>query len=263
MKTTLYYFTGTGNSLKIARILNEELENSDLVSIAKILREEKPVSKTEKVGFIFPMYYYGLPKIIFNFVNKINLDATTYIFAVVTRAGDVEGVPFIQLEKILREKSKNLDAGFSIIMPDNYILLPNKMSEEEKNNLMEKAKKYAKKISEDINENRKNLELEIIEGKRHRLERGNLRFHKNVNKGDEPFFADENCNSCGTCEEICPVDNILIVDGKPQWQHKCQQCLACINFCPEDSIQYGKVTLGRKRYNHPEITANDIKNQKT
>ena len=49
MKTTLYYFTGTGNSLNIARILNEELENSNLMSIAKILeimaKENKPIKE--------------------------------------------------------------------------------------------------------------------------------------------------------------------------------------------------------------------------
>ncbi len=262
MKTTLYYFSGTGNSLKVAKDLCKELEEGELISIAKTFYENEPIVTSEKVGFIFPLYYYGLPKIIYDFVTKIKLDEATYIFAVVTRAGDVDGVPLIQLEKLLRKKSRTLNSGFFVMMPDNFILLPSTISDEEKMKLFEKANIKIKEISKIIEENKNNLKIEIIEGKKHRLERGNLRFHKNVHKGDESFFADEACTSCGTCEDICPVNNINIVEGKPQWLHECQQCLACINYCPEESIQYGKNTAGRPRYHHPEITVKDLINQK-
>lgn len=262
MNTTLYYFTGTGNSLKVARYLKEELENCELVPIAKAMHEEQLTSTTKKVGFVFPLYYYGLPKIIYDFVNRINLDSTNYIFAVVTRAGDVDGVPLILLEKILRNKSKTLSAGFFVMMPGNFILASSTISEDVKKDLLKRAETKSKEISEIVKDNKKNLEIEIIEGKKYRYERGNLKFHKVVHNGDESFFADESCNSCGICEKICPVNNIILIDGKPQWQHKCQQCLACINYCPEDSIQYGKNTIGRKRYHHPEITIKDLINQK-
>ncbi len=61
---TIYYFTGTGNSLKIARILAEKLEYCELIPIAKVWEMEKLASTSEKVGFIFPLYYSGLPKIV-------------------------------------------------------------------------------------------------------------------------------------------------------------------------------------------------------
>ena len=89
----------------------------------------------------------------------------------------------------------------------------------------------------------------------------NYYFCRKVNNGDKNFYVDERCNYCEICKEVCPVKNIKIVDGKPQWQHKCQRCLACIHFCPQKSIQYGKKTVKRKRYHHPEIKVNDIINQ--
>ena len=49
----IYYFTGTGNSLKIARVLAEKLEDSDLIPIAKVWEMENLASTSEKVGFIF------------------------------------------------------------------------------------------------------------------------------------------------------------------------------------------------------------------
>ena len=51
-------------------------------------------------------------------------------------------------------------------------------------------------------------------------------------------------------------------EGKPQWLHRCQQCLACINFCSEESIQFDTKSLNTGRYHHPEITLQDIVNQK-
>jgi len=262
MKTTLYYFSGTGNSLTIAKQLSEKLDDCELIPIAKANREDLPTTSSEKVGFVFPLYYYGLPKIVFDFATQLKLDDANYLFAVITKAGEVDGVPLIQLERILRTKSKTLNAGFFVLMPDNFTLDPHETSEEEMKLLFQKVGPIVAKISKSVERNHINLNIELIEGKKYKYERGNRNFHKNVNKGDSAFFADQNCTSCGICEEICPVDNIKLVDGKPQWQHLCQQCLACMNFCPECSIQFGKNTAGRKRYHHPEISSTDIINQK-
>ena len=35
METTIYYFTGTGNSLKIAKDLSQQLEGAEIVQISK------------------------------------------------------------------------------------------------------------------------------------------------------------------------------------------------------------------------------------
>ncbi|PKN06196.1 MAG: 4Fe-4S ferredoxin, partial [Deltaproteobacteria bacterium HGW-Deltaproteobacteria-7] len=79
-----------------------------------------------------------------------------------------------------------------------------------------------------------------------------------VARMDKSFLADEKCNSCGICEKICPARNIRIVSGKPVWQHRCEQCFACIQWCPEEAIQYGKNTITKKRYHHPDISLKDM-----
>ena len=84
MNTTLYYFSGTGNSLVVARELKKNIMNSKLIPIAKILKENKIIPDTEKVGFIFPLYFWGLPKIIEDFLKKIDLSNVKYIFCVTT-----------------------------------------------------------------------------------------------------------------------------------------------------------------------------------
>ncbi len=262
MKTTLYYFTGTGNSLKVARDLNENLDDCELIPIVKVWQEENLASTSEKVGLVFPLYYYGLPKIIFDFLNKINLDKTNYVFAVITMGGEWEGASLKQIEKILKTKSKMLSAGFLVSMPNNFILDQDIYPEDQEKELLEKSINQFENIAESIKKNVQNMEIDIDQKRGRSIERTNITFHKNVNQSDEHFLVDESCNKCGICEKVCPVSNIILVEGKPQWQHKCQQCLACINFCPEEAIQYGKRTLGRGRYHHPDITVKDLLTQK-
>ncbi|NVM36449.1 MAG: 4Fe-4S binding protein [Candidatus Lokiarchaeota archaeon] len=262
METTIYYFSGTGNSLKIAKDLADKFEDSELKPIAKIWDLENLESKSEKIGFIFPLYWSGLPKIVYEFIKKIDLSKSNYFFGVVTSTGDINEQPLQQLDRILKTKSKRLSAGFYINMPNNYIIGVDIHSEEKQKEFFEKAIKQVEKISKIIKNKEENLTQEILQKDVKRSEGVNKDFLERVYESDKEFYADDKCTSCGICENVCPVNNIVLVEGKPHWQHKCQQCLACINFCPEKSIQFGKETLKTQRYHHPEITVQEIINQK-
>ncbi|MHA1986108.1 MAG: EFR1 family ferrodoxin [Promethearchaeota archaeon] len=268
MKTTIYYFTGTGNSLKIARSISENLDECELVPIAKVFQEKNLIATSEKVGFIFPLYYSGLPKIVHDFVNKIDLSKSNYFFTVVVSAGGTIKLPYQQLERILNTKDKKLHLGKIIVMPTNYIIAYKVFSEEHKNMLFEKASQQVKVTAELISNRESNINQDILKKEyllfdgKYPAEKFNSNFREKVNKRDESFYVEDSCNSCGICEEVCPVNNIIITEGNPQWQHQCQLCLACINYCPEEAIQHGTETKKTQRYHHPEITYQDIKTQK-
>ena len=58
----IFYFTGTGNSLYAARKLADEGEQ--IVSIVEALRSKVfhyTLSEGEKLGFVFPVYFYRCP----------------------------------------------------------------------------------------------------------------------------------------------------------------------------------------------------------
>ncbi|MFX1488449.1 MAG: EFR1 family ferrodoxin [Promethearchaeota archaeon] len=261
MKTTIYYFSGTGNSLKVAKDLSLILEDCEVVPMAKLWQNDHIATTSEKVGFVFPLHFWGLPLIVHDFIEKLRLHNTSYLFVVVTRSGDYNGIPLIQIERILLSKSKTLSSGFFIRMPNNYtlddIVTPPDLQQE----WFEEANTQIKQIANIIAAGKKTLEIDITKTKRG-IEKTNRSFRENVQHSDKFFNIDENCNKCGVCAEVCPVNNILLVQGKPQWRHKCVQCLACLNYCPENSIQYGKKTLGKGQYHHPEITVKELKNQK-
>ena len=259
MATTIYFFTGTGNSLSISKELCNSIKDCELNPISKIWNQENHVTSSEKVGFIFPLYYWGLPLIIKEFTQKVNFDNSSYIFAVVTAGGEVEGIPFIQLDQILKGKSKRLNASFFITMPSNYIIGGDQGTEEEHREKLLNAKKLIPDIAEIINKSEDHFEISTSERKAKTIEKMNAKFHSRVKESDKFFYADENCTGCGICENVCSLNNIVMKDSIPKWLHNCQQCLACINYCPENSIQYGDATLGKRRYHHPEINPEDLR----
>ncbi|MBY9003807.1 MAG: EFR1 family ferrodoxin, partial [Candidatus Lokiarchaeota archaeon] len=193
MRTKIYFFTGTGNSLSIAKEICNKIPQCELVSIPKEYEKKNPISDCEKVGFVFPLHYAGLPKIVFDFVNKFDVSKSTYFFSIVTHAGDMTTWPFIQLEKILKERSKKLNAGFSLIMPNNYILGYETHSEARQKKMFKEASIKSTQIAEDIKNQVENLNLKIDEKRKSGSAKFNEQFREEVNESDTSFYADDKC----------------------------------------------------------------------
>ena len=68
----------------------------------------------------------------------------------------------------------------------------------------------------------------------------------------KPFHSTRSCASCGRCAQVCPLNNIQMVDGLPQWGEHCTHCMRCITLCPMKAIEYGKKSVGKPRYRCPE-----------
>ena len=260
MTTTIYYFSGTGNSLKIARMLAGELEECELIPMARLWKLERITAPEGTIGFVFPMYSYGLPDIVEKFVQRIELERSDYIFTVVTRGG-AQGCALQKIEDILLEKLRYLNSGYYVDMPSNYILFNDIIPKDKQKKVFASAEKKVKKIVRTIRAKRTKGEKDKMLVRKF-AQGNNKTFLEHVNLEDENFNVDKNCILCGFCALICPVDNIIMVAGKPVWQHHCQSCFACLHFCPKEAIQYRKKTIGRKRYHHPDITFKDIESQK-
>lgn len=242
-KTVLYVFSGTGNSLAVANQLAENLKNTEIIPIKKSTLH-KPVEDTvKKVGFVFPIYYGQLPRLVYEFIDTMNLNKDTYYFAIATYGGIGTGAISVLTDFLKRKKIK-LAYGNAVKVVRNYILIYNPPSENEK--AFKKADEKIKIIANDVKSDL------VFNPRRFRLKANTL--YKNIEKLDEGFISDHLCISCGKCAAVCPVANIVIDQGKPSWQHECERCMACISWCPTGAIQYGHKTLKRNPYHHPKVT---------
>lgn len=259
MKTKIYYFSGTGNSLSVARDLASNIKgNVELVNIAKEIKKDKIEIKEDCVGIIYPVYFEGTPLIVSRFIDKIQADNGSYFFGIATYGGMAAGA-IRHLSNKFKSKGLKLSSGFVMQMPGNYTPMYDVKSNEFQDKLFAKEKEKIVKIANIINEK---MEYPLEKGSFVTnlifTEIGhNIKSPKFPNQ-DKNFFSDEKCSSCGTCSKVCPVNNIKLQNGKPEWQHHCEQCFACFHWCPEKAIQFSSKTAKRGRYHHPEIKLKDL-----
>ena len=53
MKTILYYFSGTGNTLMLARLLAKELGDTEIINIVSC-NGSPPTPEADAIGILFP-----------------------------------------------------------------------------------------------------------------------------------------------------------------------------------------------------------------
>jgi ferredoxin len=225
----------------------------------KIMNNDEIQVKSECIGIVFPVYMGGLPLIVENFIKKLNINKTTYVFAVATFGG-MAGNALKDINDLIENKGAKLNSGFTIKMPGNYIVMYGANSRKNQIKAFDKEKIKVQQIGDVVKE-KKNYEYEksklLIDGMLANItHKGIYKIHKK----DRLFFAKDNCTGCGVCEKICGVKNIKISNGKPNWNNKCEQCMACIQYCPNEAIEYGKKTIGRKRYRNANISLQEMIN---
>jgi ferredoxin len=167
-----------------------------------------------------------------------------------------------QVRKALKAKSKTLNAGFYIEMGSNNIELYALKSEKSLQKLFVTANKKVETIAQIVNRKQEKIEHGIMLMNWIIGSKVNQGWLKRVHENDHKYFVEEQCNSCGTCVKVCPVDNITLEHGIPTWHHHCEECRACIHHCPQMAIQINAKTKKQGRYIHPEIRVCDIMNQK-
>lgn len=255
MKTIIYCFSGTGNSLKVAKDISDGLKDTEIIQICK--NNMDIINATSnKIGIVFPVYASGMPVLVKKFIQKVIIPKEAYVYTVVT-FGSAAGDAISQLEKLLTNKDIKLSAAFKMKMPGNYQVIYPPFSAKKQKICFENEKEKITGIVKSINNN------EIVEfnGVGENIMRtigGMIYSGFKPYEKDKDFWTNENCNGCGTCEKVCPANNIRMEEGKPKWQHKCEQCLACMQWCPQKSIQYKKATLNRGRYHHPDIAVTEL-----
>ena len=151
MKTILYYFTGTGNSLAVAKAISSRLPETELVPIPKLMLagERITVPADANVGIVYPLYAMGLPKIVVNFFALLDLSPAGYVFSVVTEGGK-SGSPTKQISALCEKSGHMLNAAWWIQMPDNYIPLSAPPEKSVEKTIRENALRKVAVIVEDI-----------------------------------------------------------------------------------------------------------------
>jgi Pyruvate/2-oxoacid:ferredoxin oxidoreductase delta subunit len=252
MAAVIFYFTGTGNSLKIAKTVSDKINNCKIIPMGSnrgiIINKEY-----DSIGFIYPIYFWGIPKNVKDFISEMTIknNENTYFYAIATYGG-FAGNGIKLLNKMLSEKNIKLKYGKVLRIFSNYILnfkMPVKFMK-----ILEKSDKKLLPIIESIAGKQTNSIGNINK-------KINQFYEKSINSiqdEDKNYTINGNCTGCGICKEVCPVNNIEMTESKPEFKHKCEQCMACIQYCPQKAINYKNKTQGKMRYTNPEINYKEL-----
>jgi ferredoxin/flavodoxin len=270
-KAEIYYFSGTGNSLHIAKEIQKRLPEVAIIPIVSIL--EDPIIKTDSdmVGFVFPTYCTTVPAPVSRFLEKIDLSSSKYVFSITTRLG-TKCLSNLHVQRMLKKKGKTLDATFIINMANNSPA--GVMPVGDKNWARKVNREAVDKLEPDVQRKIEVVVDCLLNQRKCRAESSNI-LNRGLevmmssiagnNKTEIPFYADSDCNGCGLCEKVCLSNKITMTEGKPEWdkEKQCYFCYACFNFCPQQAILIKNRYSGKNgRYAHPQINALDIAQEK-
>ena len=241
---TIYYFSGTGNTLTACRWITENEQKRGLkTNLIPIDRFNKiippPAEGRRLIGFCYPTHGFNLPWIMLKFILKFPRMPRCDVF-LLNSMGGVSGIAQILPALILLIKGFRVKGMFPLYMPSNWISVHPGLSEAVVSRMFARSRgkldKFCKKIFAGKIYLRPivfimlPLDIALAPIAFMYFMYGRFYFAK-------VFIAATDCDTCRLCETKCPTTSIRIIDNRPFWKLTCESCMRCINICPQKAIQ--------------------------
>ena len=231
----IYYFSGTGNSEYVAKKLSSALNDSiQSIESADTLKQD------QCIGIITPVYFFELPSIVEDFLQRLSVSPETYLYLVVTYGGKPGNIGK-QANKIMKKKGIGFYAMYGVKMVDSYIPLykPSKNS-----SIEDHIEPQINKIISHIQQKRIG---DYLKGTLPRFINQAFVFKYKQARKTQHLTIDDTCTHCGLCVHNCPEQAISMKDNVTFIKDKCMMCLRCLHHCPVNAIHYDHLDKGQYR----------------
>lgn len=245
------YFSGTGNSRYCAEMIAHRT-NDDIVNSHNYIKDMIAPGFISSSAWVFvcPTYAWQMPRVFKKFIRSGGFSGSKDAYFVLT-CGSETGNAQKGIKKLCDDMGFNYKGMLCVCMPENYIAMFPVPSEERCAKMISAAEKTLEAGIAKIlkGENFEETKVSAMD----RFKSGP------INKGfylacmnTKHFYSTDKCISCEKCAKVCALNNITYFKGRPVWGKNCTQCMACICLCPEEAIEYGKRSVGKRRYECPE-----------
>lgn len=275
------YFSGTGNSFFAAKQIAKECRG-ELVNIFALVPHQ---CIDKKVVIVSPMHHHGIPRYVKKWISNLERKPNQEFHYLLTY-GFNYGQTDREIIDLFKKNNLQLMGCYPIQMPYNYVV-PTKLfglfssfklkeyNKQEIEEILHEASNKVTRVANLINEksftvvlrNDKTFKESFLHNSLHKKawlkitdysgEVPNT-FDEAISLMDHAFKKNSECISCGQCQRVCPVNNIVLDDKGPMWKHNCEQCFACLQWCPKQAIQFRDNTQEQPRYHHPDVTLKEL-----
>lgn len=244
----ILYFSATGNCKYVATKIASSM-GDEIVSIVDCIKENKYKFSDKKIGIISPTYFWGLPSIVKEFLEKATINSD-YIYFVATY-GTTPGATGKMASRAL--KGSVIDAYYSIKMVDTWTPIFDLSTSYKVAKFTKNTEGEIEDVILSIKKDKKNTKMKPSAPLMIADTIALLIYNKKVRKTSN-FKVEDSCVGCGICSKKCPVQTIEMRYKKPVWvKEKCVMCLGCLHRCPKFSIQYRDKTKNHGQYVNPHV----------
>jgi Pyruvate/2-oxoacid:ferredoxin oxidoreductase delta subunit len=250
-KILIFYFTGTGNSGKVAEWIAQVASSMNIEAVCMNIANANVID-TPEVGalvvFISPVHGFNYPPVMMRFITQFPKGKND-VALINTRAGmligkwitpGLSGITFYLSSAILKTKGYSIKSMFPVDLPSNWISLHPGLNKPAVKYLHLKNKEKVTRFASQLLSGESNFKglydivQDIVISPVAVLYYcvGRFFFAKT-------YYASRDCTKCGLCIEQCPVKAIKWVDGRPFWTLTCESCMKCMSDCPTKAIETG------------------------
>ena len=248
MKILICYFSGTGNTRKVAEkyasCFEADGNTVQTMPIDGLFGEKKlpqefvdQLEQADLFGVGYPVHAFNAPAIVLEFVKRIpksTVSKRAFLFSTSGEPLTLNNISSLKIRNMLKRRKYVATNEYHYCMPYNIIF---RHSQEMAHKMWTTAEQMIPLDTE-----------EILQNKPHRLKKifcGSCLAwimrceHWGGRLNGKHYKVSDECIHCEQCVKICPTHNITIEDGKFKFGNKCLMCMRCAQLCPKDAIKIG------------------------
>ena len=238
----IFYFSGTGNSRYVAEKLAKMLKG-EAVNLIGFDGEVE----ADKIGFVTACYCNNIPDKAYELIEKLKIKRVNYLFCVTTSQAS-DGYSALTIQKLLRAKGRQLNLAAHVGMLSTFVITVAPIVGKTEKYYTDKENAQISAIAADVGSSVTRPVRCVAYPVMKVMNKVSYFGLKNVLKITKKSVSDK-CTGCSRCADICPCENIKIVNGRAVFGDNCTYCYGCAHVCPAGAVKYGMNNIkGSKQY---------------